>query len=211
MTNEIVYCIYDNGVYRLKSVDLNGESRLLNLAYLNPIGTFPSISPYGRLLSYEQWTLRKNIYRAVTCRFVPEDARIELLESDAAARMHSCDGRRVYFSSTRSGDWRVWKVPASGGTAVQVTRTNGFAAMESVDVQTLFYCKRGIPGIREKTGEAEEDRVVADLEIFETQNRIVVVDGIYYLKRLKNRYAQMMFYRFADKSLTPLSHALLSD
>ncbi|MGH1363274.1 MAG: winged helix-turn-helix domain-containing protein [Calditrichia bacterium] len=300
LTNEIIYCIYDNGVYRLKSVDLNGKSRLLDLAFLNPIGTFPVISPSGQLLSYEQRIMRKNIYKAsinqdagmlenikpivissgaewngkvspdqqyiafvsdrsgsnelwlcnidgtglmrisegsvpyncmpswapdgrsmvfavkpgeayATYRFVPGEAHIELLESDAAAPMHSRDGRWIYFSSTRSGDWRIWKVPASGGTAVQVTQANSFASMESVDGKTLFYSKRGIPGIWEKTGEAREVRVIADLEIYETQNWIVVKDGIYYFKRLKNRMAQLMFYRFADKSIMLLSHAMLSE
>jgi hypothetical protein len=35
----------------------------------------------------------------------------------------------------------VWKVPADGGRAVQVTRQGGFAAFESPDGRTLYYTK----------------------------------------------------------------------
>jgi hypothetical protein len=35
----------------------------------------------------------------------------------------------------------VWKVPADGGRAVQVTKQGGFAAFESRDGRTLYYTK----------------------------------------------------------------------
>jgi len=53
----------------------------------------------------------------------------------------SHDGKWVYFGSTRSGKDQVWKVPAEGGTPVQVTHDGGFAALESVDGATLYFAK----------------------------------------------------------------------
>lgn len=53
----------------------------------------------------------------------------------------SHDGKWVYFASSRSGTDQVWKVPADGGTPVQVTRGGGFAALESVDGTTLYFAK----------------------------------------------------------------------
>lgn len=35
----------------------------------------------------------------------------------------SRDGRWIYFGSNRSGQWQIWKAPAGGGPAVQVTRS----------------------------------------------------------------------------------------
>jgi hypothetical protein len=53
----------------------------------------------------------------------------------------SRDGKQIYFASEHSGEWQVWKVPASGGSPVQVTRQGGHAALESADGKTLYYAK----------------------------------------------------------------------
>jgi hypothetical protein len=39
----------------------------------------------------------------------------------------------------RSGDYRVWKMPAAGGEAVQVTPNQGGIAVESADGGSLYY------------------------------------------------------------------------
>jgi Tol biopolymer transport system component len=52
----------------------------------------------------------------------------------------SHDGRWIYFSSNRTGEPdRIWKIPASGGTAVQVTNEAGYAPLESPDGAYLYY------------------------------------------------------------------------
>jgi serine/threonine protein kinase len=54
---------------------------------------------------------------------------------------YSRDGRWIYFGSTRAGGTQetIWKMPASGGEAVQVTRTTGHAPQESPDGADLYY------------------------------------------------------------------------
>jgi len=51
----------------------------------------------------------------------------------------SRDGKSLYFSSNRSGVFEIWKIPITGGTAVQMTQNGGFVAFESVDGRTLYY------------------------------------------------------------------------
>jgi Tol biopolymer transport system component len=51
----------------------------------------------------------------------------------------SRDGRWIYFTSNRSGEFRIWKVPPSGGDAVPVTTTLGYAPQESPDGAHLYY------------------------------------------------------------------------
>ena len=51
----------------------------------------------------------------------------------------SRDGRWIYFSSTRSGEPRIWKIPASGGPALQVSAGLGIMAIESADGAYLYY------------------------------------------------------------------------
>lgn len=55
----------------------------------------------------------------------------------------SQDGKWVYFSSRRTGTPEVWKVPARGGTAVQVTHQGGLVPLESPDSRFLYYIKFG--------------------------------------------------------------------
>jgi len=58
----------------------------------------------------------------------------------------SRDGRWIYFESDRSGQWRIWKVPPEGGSAVQVTKSAGGAAFESVDGKYLYITSSGNDG-----------------------------------------------------------------
>jgi Tol biopolymer transport system component len=51
----------------------------------------------------------------------------------------SRDGRFIYFSSDRSGRSQIWKMPAAGGPAVQVTRGGGLGAEESWDARSVYY------------------------------------------------------------------------
>ena len=53
----------------------------------------------------------------------------------------SRDGNWIYFASERTKRYEVWKAPAGGGDAVQVTRDGGFAALESLDGKTIYYTK----------------------------------------------------------------------
>jgi eukaryotic-like serine/threonine-protein kinase len=51
----------------------------------------------------------------------------------------SRDGKWVYFASLRTGRWETWKVSATAGEAVQVTRSGGDTAFESPDGHFVYY------------------------------------------------------------------------
>ena len=53
----------------------------------------------------------------------------------------SRNGRSIYFASDRTGRFETWKMPAGGGTAIQVTRGGGLAATESSDGAWVYYAK----------------------------------------------------------------------
>ena len=75
----------------------------------------------------------------------------------------SGDGRWVYFGSNRAGSFQVWKVPADGGAALQVTKYGGFAAFESPDGRLLYYAKNDAAGIWTVPVDGGEERPVHDL------------------------------------------------
>ena len=53
----------------------------------------------------------------------------------------SHDGRWIYFDSARTGPQQVWKMPADGGEAIQLTSDGGYAPLESPDGKFLYYTK----------------------------------------------------------------------
>jgi Tol biopolymer transport system component len=53
----------------------------------------------------------------------------------------SGDGMSIYFDSDRSGRSAVWRIPATGGDAQQVTHNEGMAPLDSPDGKTLFFIR----------------------------------------------------------------------
>jgi Tol biopolymer transport system component len=56
---------------------------------------------------------------------------------DAVASF-SRDGKWIYFTSDRTGEFQIWRMPAQGGEAVQLTHRGGRVARESTDGQYLY-------------------------------------------------------------------------
>ena len=51
----------------------------------------------------------------------------------------SPDGRWIYFTSTRTGTYRIWRMPADGGEATPITNDEGFVHVISPDGTYLYY------------------------------------------------------------------------
>jgi Tol biopolymer transport system component/DNA-binding winged helix-turn-helix (wHTH) protein len=51
----------------------------------------------------------------------------------------SADGKWIFYQSNRSGEIQVWKVPAMGGQAIQVTTGGGLSPLISPDGKHLYY------------------------------------------------------------------------
>jgi hypothetical protein len=66
-------------------------------------------------------------------RNVTEDATNDIMAS------FSRDGQSIYFCSHRSGEPYLWKISASGGEAVRVSRTPAMFGVEAPDARSVFY------------------------------------------------------------------------
>jgi Tol biopolymer transport system component/DNA-binding winged helix-turn-helix (wHTH) protein len=120
----------------------------------------------------------------------------------------SRDGSWIYFVSTHSGRPEVWRIPSTGGPAIQVTRQGGEAAFESADGRWLYYAKgRGRTSIwRVPVGGGEETKVLDGLSY--SFNFAVTDKGIYFLAlRGAPPVGSIEFFDFATRKSTPL-HAL---
>jgi Tol biopolymer transport system component len=119
----------------------------------------PRWSPDGRRIALESETAGEHdIYVLEVAGGVPR--RVTTGASRSMLPRWSADGRWIYFASARTTVWQVWKVPADGGPAVQVTRNGGFVAIESPDGGRLYYAKLEVPGIWSVPVNGGEERMV---------------------------------------------------
>jgi WD40-like Beta Propeller Repeat len=86
----------------------------------------------------------------------------------------SWDGKFIYFASSRSGDFQIWRTSAfieetASQPAVQVTQSGGFRGFESADGRYLYYAKgRGKQGLWRRTlpstANSKEEPVLKSLQ-----------------------------------------------
>ena len=55
----------------------------------------------------------------------------------------SPNGQWIYFTSNRTDRSEIWKVPAGGGMAVQVTRSGGTGPLVSPDGRYVYFVRQG--------------------------------------------------------------------
>jgi Tol biopolymer transport system component len=54
----------------------------------------------------------------------------------------SRDGRWIYYASDASGRSEIWKIPAAGGSPVQLTKEGGMDPRESPDGKSIYFLER---------------------------------------------------------------------
>lgn len=116
----------------------------------------------------------------------------------------SRDGRTIYFNSVRTGTSQLYKMPATGGPATQLTTRGGCNARESHDEKYLYFTKleeRGIWKIPVAGGEEEK---VVDVPEW-TSSWDLVSDGIYFLDRGELTNPGLYWFSFATRKVTRLA------
>ncbi len=145
----------------------------------------PRWSPDGKRIAFDSMTEAGDLDVLVVdaaggpARRLASSAHYESLPS------WSRDGRYVYFTSDRSGRFEIWRVPADGGDAVQVTDQGGVTSFESADGRTLLYVKDRVdrqPLFARTLGTAGERQVLPEIV-----GRFFAVDdaGVLFVARVE--------------------------
>ena len=80
-----------------------------------------------------------------------------------ASAYWSRDGKWIYFTSNRTGQFDVWKIVADGSAPeIQVTKSGGWRSRESDDGRTLHYQKFEAPGVFRMPVTGGPEQKVAD-------------------------------------------------
>jgi Tol biopolymer transport system component len=159
-----------------------------NAVQLTSIGAvasgYPHWSPDGQQIAFHsnvdgQW----EVYMVAAAGGKPRN--LSSHPAPDALPSFSRDGKFVSFSSGRSGGQyqSIWKVPASGGDAVQVAKGASYAPQESPDGEAVYYIE-GLDGPSTlwrmpRSGGAP----VKVLEEVFLANYVVLARGIYYVDR----------------------------
>jgi eukaryotic-like serine/threonine-protein kinase len=93
------------------------------------------------------------------------------------------DGKWIYFNSNRTGKVLIWKIPASGGDAVQVTDNVAYAPFQSPDGADLYYVQAMLTPSPLWRVPASGGVPVKVLEGVVLGNFVVLERGIYYIDR----------------------------
>src|SRR5262249_22709604 len=99
---------------------------------------FPRWSPDGKWITFHGDPRARPDVMVIP----PQGGKPRIMEtgkSNAAYPSFSRDGKWIYFAYVEAGESRIWKLPASGGAAVQVTDNAGTIAVESYDSHDLYY------------------------------------------------------------------------
>ncbi|HTZ32129.1 MAG TPA: hypothetical protein VMH31_06710, partial [Methylomirabilota bacterium] len=131
-------------------------------------------------------------------------------EANNSVPSWSRDGKYIYFASNRGTPWEsdeVWKVPFSGGPAVQITHHGGFSAFESFDGQTLYYAKSRYqnPEIWQAPVNGGNESRVALLHPSTWASWAVTKTGILLLSEYESSASQLEYFDFASRSIHSLA------
>jgi dipeptidyl aminopeptidase/acylaminoacyl peptidase len=118
----------------------------------------------------------------------------------------SHDGRWIYFDAARTGEGeqQVWKLPADGGEAIQLTWDGGYAPLESTDGKFLYYQKRGCTLWRVPQGGGQAAKVLEGLSNY--LNLAIVDKGIYFVPEQKaHSLSSIQFLDFQTNQIRPIA------
>lgn len=171
-----------SGATEIWAADRNGSHALRLTNFGGPYTGDPAWLPGGAALVFDTSAVGGNfdIYRIGANGGHPQ--RLTTNAAEDRFPHPSADGRWIYFSSRRTGRWETWRIPAAGGTAVQVTRDGAYFAMPAAD-GTLYFSRAGTAGIWQQAPGHAPRLVVTDLRPGDAIDWTLAGGRLWYVQR----------------------------
>ena len=139
--SRIVFESMRSGHQELWVADQDGRNALRLTSFNGRLGGTPAWSPDGQSVAFD---LRNEDGRGDVYVIPARGGAAVRLTDDPADDLvpsWSRDGQSIYFGSTRTGRYEIWKMSARGGNPIQVTHNGGTYAKESIDRKYIYYGK----------------------------------------------------------------------
>jgi Tol biopolymer transport system component len=163
----------------------------------------PRWSPDGRSIAFDglDETRQWDVY--VIGAGGGQPRRLTRRPDNGTSPSWSGDGNWIYYRSQRSGRDEIYRMPAGGGTGVQLTRNGGLLGQESPDGKYLYFMKplagagpggaAGTTGLWRMPVEGGEETQV--LETVYNRAFEVRTEGIYYMSwSSEDRASRLQFH-----------------
>jgi Tol biopolymer transport system component len=152
------------------------------LTHENGAAGTPRWTPDGKAVLFDLHTPDGEIDIFIIRAIGGPSQRLTRDPSEDTLPCFSRDGKWIYFNSNRSGWHQIWRMPAAGGEAQQITQKGANTALPSIDGETLYYSRSLILYAVPVAG--GDEKKVVDLG----HNRVFAVTGhgIYYIGRRRS-------------------------
>ena len=123
----------------------------------------------------------------------------------------SADGKNIYFTSDRTGENNIWRVPANGGDAVQITRGGGAEPLASADGKWIYYTKKGSGAELHRisaaaTAESSDETPVSQVNAANFQNIWTLTkSGVYFVTQTGKSAAEIKFFEFSTERVSKIA------
>ena len=205
---KVVFASNRSGGFGIWTCDRDGANPLPLIDRGPYLTGTPRWSPDGRWIAFDSRSDdmgNADIYVISAEGGQPRRLTSEL--SEDVAPSWSRDGKWIYFGSTRSGNMQIWKVPAEGGQAAQVTKQGGFEGFESIDGKLFYYSKgRSVPGIWQTPVMGGAETLLTDHHRAGYWRFWAVAEkGIYFATANEPARPVIEFFNFATRNVTTVA------
>jgi Tol biopolymer transport system component/DNA-binding winged helix-turn-helix (wHTH) protein len=191
--------------------DSDGENPVRLTSFRGPLAGSPSWSPDGKQVVFDSRPEGNADIYVVSA----EGGQPRRLTADPAEDIvpsWSRDGRWIYFTSNRfaesksaegrGGRLQIWKMPADGGEAVQMTRQGGFEPMDSPDGRWIYFTQdRGSSSIwRMPTAGGAETPLFDFHQKNYSRVWTVTGEGVYFAVASSNTQSTIKFFNFSTEA-----------
>jgi len=178
-----------------------------------PVVYGPSWSPDSKNIAFTavQQGMKDDIYSMSANGGAPR--RLTTHPAEDKWPFWSNDGKWIYFASTRSGREELWKMPSSGGEAIQITHNSADMPQGSRDGKFLYYMKGWPDAVtvwRSALDGSREEKILDSVDSFGEWT--VGNKGLYFFRPPdKTGHYDICFYEFATgeiRKIVTIQHTL---